>query len=100
MESKHKELEEIVRKFRLRACEVVSGLGDGKVFRVDFIAKDDNGKPLVAGSAGTCFADEDNPRDFTNKLRTLADQLDKYWEKAFPAACSASTPSEPKLEVN
>ena len=80
-------LEQIVEKFRLRICEVVKNDVLGlSVFRVDFIAPDDENRKLVCGSSATGFNADMTPRQFTEQLRVMADTLDAYWARAFPTA--------------
>jgi hypothetical protein len=79
------ELEKIVGNFSLRLFEVIQ-LGEDKVLTVDFSATDDSGKPFIGGSGGFLFKNDESPREFANKLRSMGDEIDKYWERAFPAA--------------
>jgi len=81
-----KDLENIVKRFRMRMCElVVDGNGD-RVLRFDFVSIADNGRPLVAGGTCTVFSATDTPRDVAHTLRCMGDSLDEYWANAFPTA--------------
>jgi len=88
------QLESIVSEFRLRVCEVIdSGFpnkGD-RVFRVDFVAKSDAGTPLVSGATCVVFGVKDSPRDFAKTLRSMSDNLDSFWARAFPSALNSDS---------
>ena len=87
-------LERIVATYKMRVCEVVeSGFHDDVswLFRVDFIAPAREGSIAyegreVCGSSATVFKRDSTPRQFAEQLRTMADSLDAYWARAFPAA--------------
>lgn len=80
------ELEKIVEKFKLRVFEVVPGLPEEGSFllRFDFSAIDDSERPFTAGSTAIAFSPDESPKDFSDKLRKVADNLDEYWARAFP----------------
>jgi len=81
---------DLVSRFRLRICEVVTGGSWGRyIFRFDFIGfMPDDQNPLIAGATSMAFSATDNPRDVTKILRRTADALDDYWALAFPGAIS------------
>jgi len=77
-------VENIVRKFRMRLCEVVSLPSDHYgVLRFDFWATADCGTPFVGGAVSISFSKDDDPLQVSEKLRGMADLLDAHWEKAF-----------------
>lgn len=95
-------LKKAISGLRLRVCEVVPGPFNNRVFRFDFVGPNDDKRmpndPLVVGGFAISFANDDTLKDFANNLRGMADNLDKYWEKAFPGACSASIPNDESKE--
>ena len=80
------ELEKIVERFSLCLFEILEWHDGTALLRFNFSAEADEGGDVFAGELMRHFERNESPRAFAEKLRAMADILDKSWATSFPTA--------------